>query len=156
MGIDPTQLRLLVVRPALVAIGLWSRAAENLVMGTAAQESGLRYLHQTGKGPAVGLFQVEPATYADLWKTVIQAKPKLAEKLRKLAGVSEGIPDVNLMAGNLYFAAAMCRVFYLRVKAPLPDDGDVAGLAAYWKRYYNTEAGAGTVAQFTHNFTMVA
>ena len=155
MGIEPTQLRILVVRPALKAIDLWSQAAENLVMGTAAQESNLRYLHQV-KGPAVGLFQIEPATYADIWNRYLNDQPVLATKLRKLAGVTEGIPDVNLMAGNLYFAAAMCRVFYRRLAAPLPAADDVAALGGYWKKYYNTVKGKGTVAQFVKNWPLVA
>lgn len=155
MGIDATQLRMLVVRPALEAIGLWSRAAENLVMGTAAQESNLRYIHQV-KGPAVGLFQIEPATYRSIWVDYLPKFPELAAKLRKLAGVADDVPDVNLMAGNLYFAAAMCRVFYRRLPVPLPLEDDVEGLAAYWKKYYNTTAGRGTTAQYIKNSSLVA
>ena len=55
-------LRVEVIRPALRALDLWSPAAEDLVLGTAAQESGLAYLRQIGGGPALGLWQIEPAT----------------------------------------------------------------------------------------------
>ena len=51
MPLNAQQLRTLVVRPALQAIGAWSPAAENLVMGTAGQESRLTHLHQLGGGP---------------------------------------------------------------------------------------------------------
>ena len=36
-----SQMLALVIRPALGKIGLWSRAAEELVLGTAIVESGL-------------------------------------------------------------------------------------------------------------------
>jgi hypothetical protein len=42
----------------------------------------------------------------------------------------------------------MCRVHYYRVPAALPPAGDLAEQAAYWKRYYNTELGRGTVEHF--------
>ena len=46
------------------------------------------------------------------------------------------------MTGNLYYATAMCRVHYRRVKEPIPNT--VIGQAQYWKRYYNTPLGKGT------------
>jgi hypothetical protein len=51
------------------------------------------------------------------------------------------------------YAAAMCRVHYWRMgqivgQKPLPAAGDLAGMAAYWKRFYNTPAGGGNVGEF--------
>jgi hypothetical protein len=73
--IDPRQFRALIVRPALESINLWSQQAEDLVMGTAAQESRLIYLRQLGNGPALGLFQMEPATHNDIWVNFLRWKP---------------------------------------------------------------------------------
>lgn len=56
-----------------------------------------------------------------------------------------------LVAG-LEYAAAMCRIHYLRDKATLPDAGDLAGQAATWKRVYNTALGHGTVAAYIRNY----
>ena len=50
MGLNPQQLRDLVIRPTLKRLGLWSTAAEELVLGTGIQESGLQYLQQLGAG----------------------------------------------------------------------------------------------------------
>jgi len=38
----------------------------------------------------------------------------------------------------------MARVLYLRMgqfvgKTPIPERGDIPGMAVYWKKYYNTE-----------------
>lgn len=146
MGINPGQLRELVIRPALEEIGLWSVAAEELVLGTAAHESHFTYLHQV-KGPALGLFQMEPATYRDIWANWLPAHKELTEDLMRIAGTN-GVPAADVMVWNLKFAAAMCRVFYRRIKSPLPPAGDLAGQAAYWKTYYNTRLGKGTPAQY--------
>ena len=61
--IDHAQFREHVVRYALKCTGTWSHAAENLVVGTALAESGLKFLRQKGGGPALGLFQIEPSTF---------------------------------------------------------------------------------------------
>ena len=58
-----SQTLALVICPALEKLSLWSPSAEELVLGTAIVESGLTYLKQHGDGPALGLWQVEPATH---------------------------------------------------------------------------------------------
>lgn len=42
--LDPQQFRDEVLTPVLMQAGLWSLAAENLIMGTIAQESRFKYL----------------------------------------------------------------------------------------------------------------
>ena len=39
MGLNPQQFRSLVIRPTLRRLDLWSEAAEELLLGTAIQES---------------------------------------------------------------------------------------------------------------------
>lgn len=146
--IDVVQFRDLVVQPALKAIGLYSPAAEELVLGTAIQESGLRYIHQLGKGPALGLFQMEPATYLDIWHNYLVYKEALAMNVTKLA--HNLAPEA--MITDMLFAAAMCRVHYRRVKDPLPEQGDYEAQAAYWKEHYNTFQGAGTEEEYLDNW----
>jgi hypothetical protein len=46
----------------------------------------------------------------------------------------------------------MCRLHYRRVPEPLPDAEDINGLAAYWKKYYNTKAGRGSESEFIINW----
>lgn len=160
MGLDAKQLREYVVRPALHEIGLHSDAAEALVMGTAAQESRLVWLHQLGGGPALGLFQMEPATFYDIWDNYLAYKQRLARDILDACGIDDaslfdGRPEPERLQWDLRLAAIMCRVHYRRVRAPLPHADDLLGLARYWKAYYNTEAGAGTVDEFLDNFELV-
>ena len=143
--IDHKQLREYVIRPVLHHLGLYSEAAEELLVLTAAVESqGGQYLHQLGKGPAVGIYQMEPATHDDLWQNYLRYKTELSDKITDLASELFG-QHANEMAGNLYYATAMARIHYLRKPGAIPNKSDVRGLAGYWKSHYNTHLGAGTV-----------
>ena len=148
--INANQLRQHVIVPALQAINSHSYAAVNLLMGTCAHESEMgHYLHQV-KGPALGIFQMEPATYHDIWENYLAYKPELANLLKTEFGGSAD--NAEQMVYDLRYAAAMCRVHYLRQKSPLPDAIDVFGMAHYWKKYYNTELGKGTVERFVRDY----
>lgn len=145
------QFRELIVRPALLHIALWSPEAENLVIGTALQESGgLRYIKQLGNGPALGFFQCEPFTYQDIWTNYLAYNATLADKLRSLAGSHHPELYPDLLIYNLRYAAAMCRVHYLRAPGAIPKD--LLGIAEYWKLWYNTPLGKGTAQEFIHNY----
>lgn len=147
------QLREYVIRPVLKHIGAYSQAAEEMLILTAAHESrGGHYLHQVGGGPAVGIFQMEPATHDDIWRNYLEYKDELTDRVNHFRVIAyEFDPDSDFdadeMAGNLYYAAAMARVHYLRVPEALPAADDIDGLAAYYKAHYNTPDGSATVAQ---------
>ena len=155
--LDPQQFLDYVVKNTTEAIGLDSPAADNLLLGTAAQESRLEYLHQLGGGPAVGVFQMEPATHDDIWTNFLAYRGELAGAIKAIAArINRGAhPPAEEMAWNLSYAAAMARAHYLRVPEPLPDAGDVEALAAYWKQHYNTPAGAGTEEEFVDSYQLV-
>lgn len=145
---DAKQFRNLIVRKTLRMLELHSEAAEDLLMGTAAQESHLKYIKQLGSGPALGLFQMEPDTLHDIWENYLDYRPGLVQKIEDTTGI--GIEDQDALVYNLRYAAAMCRVHYLRVSAPLPSS--LAEQAAYWKQHYNTVLGAGTVEEYIDNY----
>lgn len=144
------QVREFIVRPALQRCGLWSQAAENLVFGTGLTESQYEWIDQTtpGPGPAYGFWQMEAPTHRDLWVNYLEYNDDLRDTLLRMAGFGVvTIPPVEALHGNLFYGAAMCRVHYRRLKAKLPEAGDAAGMAAYWKQWYNTPAGRGTIAK---------
>lgn len=147
MGININDLRNYIVRPTLEHLNLWTQAAENLLLGTAAQESQMgHYLHQV-KGLALGIYQIEPATHYDIWKNYLAYHSELAEAIYQL-----GSPKEEQLIFNLSYATAIARVFYLRVKEPLPDANDLKGLAAYYKRYYNTSRGKATTSDYVKSY----
>lgn len=143
-----------IVIPALVAIDGYSKAAERLVMATGAAESGFVHTRQIAKykpqlvyGPARGWFQMEPFTHNDLWSGYLGTtrRAHLIDGLRK---ISDNPGDPEELVKNQQYAAAMCRIFYMRIRAPLPGENDLRGMAEYWKRYYNTRFGKGAVDGF--------
>ena len=48
----------------------------------------------------------------------------------------------------------MCRVHYYRAPTKLPEAEDLDGLAHYWKKYYNTELGAGKPEEFREVYSV--
>ncbi|GEM15525.1 hypothetical protein AD929_04800 [Gluconobacter potus] len=141
-GIDAGQLKHLVVAPALAALGLDGEVAVNLVTGTALAESRGTYVRQIGGGPALGLWQMEPATHDDCWVNFL-CYPVGKRFERILQGMlSQDLPRSAQLVSNLRYASAMARIRYYRVSAPLPSTSDPAALSRFHKQYYNTAAGA--------------
>ena len=156
--LNPGQFIRDVIRPTLKSVDLWSPWAERLLFGTAIQESGLVYLRQLNNGPALGVYQMEPATHDDIWNNYLRYRPVLNQAARRFSRVA-GIPglprpEAGEMVTNLAYATVMCRLHYYRspvtpidMNSPERD----ANLAKAWKRFYNTAGGKGTEAQFLRN-----
>jgi len=145
------QLRSCVIQPTLKHLGLYSLAAENLVLGTALVESRAEYLRQI-KGPALGLWQCEPATWLDLHENFLRYRTDLAARLAELTTAAKMTEGAQEMVGNLYYACAVCRLVYRRAPEALPDADDAQGMASYWKRFYNSELGKGTAERALPHF----
>jgi len=142
---DPITFRDDCVRPALEALNAWTTHAEMLVMGTAAVESGLKYTRQMGDGPALGYFQMEPDTFNDCWTNYLDFRPVL-KALVLCTRNGEGPPNAEEMVTDHKFAAAMCRVRYMRVPSAIPIEPKA--MAGYWKQHYNTVHGKGDSHHF--------
>lgn len=164
-SLNKQQLKDLIINPTLMEMGpqFASPYAVELLLGTAAQESHLgEYIKQLGNGPALGIYQMEPATYRDIWENFIRYRHEIKRALvrmfpdistRRASDVSEWQlipPPAERMIYDLKFATVMARLHYYRVDEPLPRDPQE--YAMYWKTYYNTEEGKGTVAEFLHNW----
>lgn len=137
--INHQQLRKHVIRPALEHLGLYSERAEELLIFTACAESFCgKYIHQVD-GPALGIFQMEPATHDDIYKNFLNYKFDLKQKVYLLSQTA----TAQEMIWNLRYAAAMCRLHYYRDPEPIPSKSETKKMAAYWKRVYNTAWGKG-------------
>jgi hypothetical protein len=153
--LNPTHVRELIIEPALLSLNLRSEAAVELVLGTAIQESSLTFLRQLEDGPAIGLFQMEPATHDDLYKNFIAYRADRFMPALQATERHAGIGAAGRMAGNLWYAAMMCRLHYFRVPDALPAAGDIEAQAAMWKKVYNTHLGAGTEEEYLENWFSV-
>ena len=107
-----------VIEPVLEDMEVYSKDAENLLIMIAAHESREgHYLCQV-RGPAIGIYQMEPRTHDDIIDFLERDRPEL---LNKLLNWTPRI-DPNLMAGNHYYATFMARAFFLRFPEEIPSE----------------------------------
>jgi len=146
--INVHQLRELVIKPSLEDLQMLSDDAVELLVFTCAVESGGgTYLKQI-KGPALGIYQMEPETYWDIQLHYLPNKPQLNIILYTKFGLNPyPVNDEYRLIYDLRYATAMARIHYSRFVEPLPNHKDVPGLWEYYKTYYNTSEGAAQVDQ---------
>ncbi len=138
MAFDCEQFRNLISR-VLEEYSLHSPAAANLLLGTAAAESDFgTYIRQVN-GPARGIFQMELGTF--LWLQAVYGKR-----------YSIAVHQFEEIEWDLKLAILFARLRYRVIPSPLPEAYDLLGLANYWKKYYNTYLGAGTVQDFLDKY----
>ena len=145
MTINASDFRLFVINPALAQLAPAgipvSKTAADLLMATAANETDLGTWLNQNPGPALGVFQIEPASLASLMARLS------GSELASLDGIMTQQPIAVQIETNLLLAAAICRLFYWQVSDPLPPD-TVSGLWSYYKTHYNTDAGMATMDGF--------
>ena len=150
------QLRELIIRPTLHALGMWSKPAEDLMLGTACQESHCgEYIRQLGCSDTIGAFgvwQMEIATARDIYDNYLRYRPELKAAVEHLRGAGQSIQDA--LISNLAYACALARIKYRRDPAAIPSD--LRGQAEMWKRVYNTATGKGTIDEYMTNWARYA
>ena len=125
--LDVDQLKNDVIVPTLREMVLYTPAGVELLLGIAAHESRLgTYLKQV-EGPALGLYQMEPATYTDLIENVLKYKPFMMNRILD-ACEYDYFPDAERLMTDIKLATAMARVFFIRFSEPLPKAGNVQGM----------------------------
>lgn len=139
-----------IIRPTLKKMDLWSPSAEKLLVMIACHESmGLRYRKQIS-GPAISFYQIEPKTFDDVWCRFLGARQV------KKAAVSQFLPDgvtpLHALATSDEFATAIARMKLWMVPEALPLVSDDKGLAAYAKKYWNSELGKATPEKYLNDF----
>lgn len=160
---QPHVLQTKIIRPTLKHLGLWSQDAEFILLGTCAQESTCgKYIQQKNNGPAKGMYQMEDIAHQDIWDVVINievphSKPKRVKELRgKVEELMGNFPsEKDQLYTNLAYQTAMARLHYWRFWQPLPNARDITGMGEYWKKYYNTRKGKGTVEEFIKNYNIL-
>ena len=136
-----------IVKETLDKLDMNSVDALELIMRTGKAETGYRALMGYGKGnPALGFWQVEPATMFDTWENYVMYRPKIRDVLWQL-GLNDGDMKFSLLT-NIALQAAFCRLKYRRDSNPIPPASNMVAQAEYWKRVYNSELGRGTIEHF--------
>lgn len=151
-GINHKQFLTHIIKPSLEYMNMWCVSSEQLLLGTAIQESGLgRYLKQIG-GPALGIYQIEPNTHQDIWNHYIKRKTFMFDKLIYLYPQCKEKLINELLVYDLRYATIIARLIYYRRPEQLPKFNDIVSHAHYWKNHYNTHLGKGKWSSFIRNY----
>lgn len=154
MALYCPHFRDLIVRPVLKEMGLWSMFAEDLLLGTCAKESRLGTFLKQLTGPALGIYQIEPDTHASVWTEILRSHPNTYKRCMEILNIKDSaiLPDHDRLIYDFKYATIVARLKYLTINEPFPEEYSLSDLAKYWKKYYNTSKGKGTVAQFLDSY----
>ena len=129
-----------IISPANVPV------AKLLISETCASETrlcGFRDQHfEDGKGP----FQFDSVGFEDVKKRFAARKPETVEQLRVETGILWGRVTFEMLEYAPLLGAVLCRAKYYLVPEAIPLDRE--GRAKYWKKWYNSELGKGTVEHY--------
>lgn len=118
-----------------------------LLMMVAAHESlGGQYLQQI-RGPARGIFQMEPATEWDIFSNFARFRKRMRDIYNEVTDVPPDKVELH-QRGNLVRQVVLARMHFLRVPKPIPCYHDDEALGQYAKDYWNTAAGKATPEQY--------
>lgn len=156
MAIVAKDLMNMVIKPSLNAFGVFQDNVGQLLLGIAAQESQMGTYLKQELGPAIGIWQMEPKTHADIHKNFLAFRKDMLADIYKVCGMQDlpvgQIPPDNTLAYNLYYACLMARIKLLRSKDPIPAFNDIPAQATFWKNNYNSSIGKGDTAAYLNNY----
>ncbi|CCK75816.1 conserved hypothetical protein [Oleispira antarctica RB-8] len=153
MGICASELRQWVIKPTLKRLGVYSKAAENLLLATAAQESGLgSHLKPAGQR-ALGIYQIHSLAHRHIWDDYLALHSDMASLVRGLASQHDFLTQPHAeLATNLSYATAIAWFMYARNENfSLPKSNDIEAMAVLWKRFYHPKSKSST-KDFCKNF----
>ena len=146
------EFRQLIIGHTLRSLDEWAPAHENLLLGTAAQESSMG--SSLKRGRLLGLYHISPNTHRAVWDKYLIHYPDLASQIRGLAGQHSFILDPHgELISNLKYSTAIAWMIYRRVEQALPTANDIPGQARYWHRHFHARASAPSadfIASYQH------
>lgn len=152
---NPEEMIRLIYRVNHALLGHARREEMELMAGTVATESHYAHREQIGGGPARGLFQIEPDTAYDVYHNYL-AYQNRRPLYNRMMGLVFDMPSAPFFIAEkpeiarllMYddYSACIARFCYLRRRPPIPTT--LEGQAEYYKRWFNTEAGEGSVEKY--------
>ena len=116
--------------------------AVELLLETAAAETGMGSVRDRTTGAGMGLTQFDQLPFEDIKRRSMSKRYAIEETLKI---------DISLVAWydlryNAFLSLLFTRLHYRLRPEPIPATRE--GRAEYWKQHYNTYAGAGTVSHY--------
>ncbi len=117
--------------------------ANALLLETIATETNLGTLEDKTIGAGMGLAQFDKIPFYDIRD---RTSPKLILQIKEKIGVDIRVVEWQDLRYNPLLSVLFCRLFYKLVKEEIPSNLQLR--AMYWKKYYNTVHGKGTVEHY--------
>lgn len=138
MSICINQLREQVIKPYLELMGENSAAAQNLLLGTAAQESLLGAHCYCSQTHGFGLYRITAEKHVELWDKYLVQFPDLASQLRGLASQQQFLktPHRELIS-NLLYATGIAWMIYRRCGIETNKTIKFSDLALLWATHFD-------------------
>jgi hypothetical protein len=142
MSICANELREYVIKPCLELLGENSETAENLLLGTAAQESLLGSHCYCAQTQGFGLYRITAEKHQDVWDSYLVQFPELASQLRGLASQQQFLkaPHIELTS-NLLYSTGIAWMIYRRNKILTNKPLEFSGLAQLWAVHFDNGTG---------------
>ena len=142
MGIDANDLRELVIKPYLQGLGEHSGFAENLLLGTAAQESLLGAHCYCPQSKGLGLYRITAEKHQELWDRYLVQFPDLASQQRGLASQQQFLKNPHgELISNLIYSTGMAWMIYRRNLIDTNKPVEISTLAQLWAHYFDNGTG---------------
>ena len=110
-------------------------------------------MQKGGSNIARGFFQCEPWVAVSLCNDYLKYRKDLLKKVANTCHLDWSYftsPKEEewkeILTTNILAQIVVCRLHYWRVPKPMPESLDEQAL--YWKKWYNTAKGAGTISHF--------
>ena len=140
MGIYVSDLRELIIKPSLEAIGDYSETAENLLAGTAAQESDHQCYCDQHEG--LGIYQITAEKHVETWYKYLIQFPELASRVRGFARQQQFLKNPhNELISNLSYATVIAWMIYRANGVDTGKPAEVNNLAQLWSTCFNNGTG---------------
>lgn len=121
--------------------------ATNLLLETCAAETCLgTYEDPTPNGAGYGANQTDPIGFKDV---VERTRPGILKLIHEQFGYQLKKLKVEDLANDALLSFIVCRLHYRLRPEPIPET--IRGRAEYWKQFYNSQAGKGTVEHYLRN-----
>lgn len=131
----PGLLREAVIRPTLNYLGITSRAAENLLLGTLLATASLP-AHKQAQG-GIGPYGISTQLHTRIWDDYLATNADQASLIRGLASQRCFLHNPHAELGyNFAYATAIAWLIYHQQLIELEDDMDIDDLARLWQSRY--------------------
>ena len=117
--------------------------AHELLIETAGAETDFGTFRDNSVGAGMGLTQFDKMPFYDVRD---RTKEHNKEKLKRALGIDIDLVEWEHLRYNPLLSLIFTRLKYKLIPDEIPES--LEGRAKYWKKYYNTELGKGTIEHY--------